>query len=40
MTAALLFDLDGTLVDSDAAHLRAFQRVFAAHGVAVDKQTY
>ena len=30
VTAALLFDLDGTLVDSDAAHLRAFQRVFAA----------
>ena len=40
MTAALLFDLDGTLVDSDAAHLRAFQRVFAAHGVAVDRQSY
>ncbi len=40
MTAALLFDLDGTLIDSDAAHLRAFQRVFAAHGVAVDKQSY
>lgn len=40
MTAALLFDLDGTLVDSDAAHLRAFQRVFAAHGVAVDEQSY
>ena len=40
MTTALLFDLDGTLIDSDAAHLRAFQRVFAAHGVAVDKQSY
>jgi HAD superfamily hydrolase (TIGR01509 family) len=40
VTAALLFDLDGTLIDSDAAHLRAFQRVFAAHGVAVDEQSY
>jgi HAD superfamily hydrolase (TIGR01509 family) len=40
VTAALLFDLDGTLVDSDAAHLRAFQRVFAAHGVAVDERAY
>ena len=40
MTAALLFDLDGTLIDSDAAHLRAFQRVFAAHGIALDKETY
>ena len=40
MTAALLFDLDGTLIDSDAGHLRAFQRVFAAHGIALDKATY
>jgi HAD superfamily hydrolase (TIGR01509 family) len=40
VTAALLFDLDGTLIDSDAAHLRAFQRVFAPHGVAVDKAAY
>ena len=40
MTTALLFDLDGTLIDSDAAHLRAFQRVFAAHGVAVDRHSY
>ena len=40
MTAALLFDLDGTLIDSDTAHLRAFQRVFAAHGVAVDEAAY
>jgi HAD superfamily hydrolase (TIGR01509 family) len=40
VTTALLFDLDGTLIDSYAAHLRAFQRVFAAHGVAVDKQSY
>jgi HAD superfamily hydrolase (TIGR01509 family) len=40
VTAALLFDLDGTLIDSDGAHLRAFQRVFAAHGVAVDERSY
>ena len=40
MTAALLFDLDGTLIDSDGAHLRAFQRVFAARGIALDKKTY
>jgi HAD superfamily hydrolase (TIGR01509 family) len=38
--AALLFDLDGTLVDSDAIHLAAFQRVFAPLGVAVDQVTY
>jgi HAD superfamily hydrolase (TIGR01509 family) len=40
VTAALLFDLDGTLIDSDAAHLRAFQRVFAKYGVAVDERSY
>ena len=38
--AALLFDLDGTLVDSDAQHLSAFQRVFAPFGVAVDQDAY
>ena len=38
--AALLFDLDGTLVDSDAKHLAAFQRVFGSLGVAVDQETY
>ncbi len=40
MTAALLFDLDGTLVDSDAKHLAAFQRVFGEHGITVDQDTY
>jgi HAD superfamily hydrolase (TIGR01509 family) len=40
VTAALLFDLDGTLLDSDSAHLRAFQHVFAAYGVAVDERSY
>ncbi len=38
--AALLFDLDGTLIDSDARHLAAFQRVFAPYGIAVDLETY
>jgi HAD superfamily hydrolase (TIGR01509 family) len=38
--AALLFDLDGTLVDSDAKHLAAFQLVFASYGIAVDQTTY
>jgi len=40
MKSALLFDLDGTLVDTDADHLVAFQRVFAAHGVALDRSQY
>ena len=37
---ALLFDLDGTLVDSDAQHFAAFQRIFAPHGIALDLATY
>jgi HAD superfamily hydrolase (TIGR01509 family) len=40
MKTALLFDLDGTLVDSDAQHLVAFQRVFAPHGIALDRSAY
>jgi HAD superfamily hydrolase (TIGR01509 family) len=40
MKTALLFDLDGTLVDSDAQHLVAFQRVFAPHGIALDRDAY
>jgi len=38
--AALFFDLDGTLVDSDPQHLAAFQRVFAPHGISVDRVAY
>ena len=40
MNAALLFDLDGTLVDSDARHMAAFQRILAPYGVAVDQALY
>jgi len=40
MKTALLFDLDGTLVDSDAEHLVAFQRIFAPHGIALDRSEY
>jgi HAD superfamily hydrolase (TIGR01509 family) len=40
MKTALLFDLDGTLVDSDGEHLAAFQRVFAPHGIRLDRHEY
>ena len=40
MKTALLFDLDGTLVDTDALHLTAFQSVLASHGVALTKAQY
>jgi HAD superfamily hydrolase (TIGR01509 family) len=39
-TQALLFDLDGTLIDSDPDHLVAFQEVFAPHGIALDQALY
>jgi HAD superfamily hydrolase (TIGR01509 family) len=40
MKTALLFDLDGTLVDTDALHLTAFQTVLARHGIALTKAQY
>lgn len=40
MTATLLFDLDGTLTETDHLHFQAFNAMFAPHGVAVDWDTY
>lgn len=40
MTAALLFDLDGTLADTDHLHLAAFNDVLAPYGVALDRESY
>lgn len=40
MTAALLFDLDGTLVDTDHLHLAAFNQVLAGHGVDLGREEY
>jgi HAD superfamily hydrolase (TIGR01509 family) len=40
MKCALLFDLDGTLLDSDAQHFAAFQRVFSPRGIALDWSAY
>jgi len=37
MLRAVLFDVDGTLVDSNDAHADAWVRAFAAHGVTVDR---
>ena len=35
--AALLFDIDGTLADTDEYHLEAFNHVFGPHGHAFDR---
>ncbi len=40
MRGALLFDLDGTLVDSDPLHARVFIRMYAARGRAIDQAYY
>lgn len=40
MLAALLFDLDGTLADTDPIHLRAWQRLLQEHGIEVDETFY
>ena len=31
----MIFDVDGTLVDSNDAHTRAWLRAFAEHGITV-----
>jgi len=36
MRGALIFDLDGTLVDTVYAHVFAWQRAFAEHGLPID----
>lgn len=38
--AALLFDIDGTLADTDPVHLEAFNRVFAPYGHVFDKPRF
>ena len=34
---ALLFDIDGTLADTDALHLQAFNAVFGPYGHRFDR---
>lgn len=38
--AALLFDIDGTLADTDPLHLEAFNRAFAPYGHQFDKPRF
>lgn len=40
MRDTLLFDLDGTLTDTDPLHFEAYARMLAPHGKSVDHATY
>lgn len=37
---ALLFDLDGTVADTDKIHVTVFQELLAPHGVIVTEEFY
>ena len=36
--SAIIFDVDGTLIDSNGAHVEAWQRAFARHGYEVTQE--
>ncbi|MEO0770429.1 MAG: HAD family phosphatase [Cyanobacteria bacterium J06649_4] len=40
MLKAVIFDLDGTLTDSDKVHFQVFQDLFGQRGISVDKALY
>ncbi|MBS3796199.1 HAD family phosphatase [Pseudoalteromonas sp. BDTF-M6] len=40
MINTLLFDFDGTLVDSEAVHYRCWERVLADYGIRYDQTTF
>ncbi|NJN56052.1 MAG: HAD-IA family hydrolase [Leptolyngbyaceae cyanobacterium SL_5_9] len=40
MLTALLFDLDGTMVDSDPIHFQTWQAVLREYGIAIDHEFY
>lgn len=40
LPAAVLFDFDGTLADTEPIHLRAFQDVFSPHGIRIGFREY
>jgi phosphoglycolate phosphatase len=37
---AVLFDFDGTLLDSFWAHYRAYEKMFAQYGIVIDRESF
>lgn len=40
MLRAVIFDFDGVIVDSEALHLRSFNRVLSRHGIKITTKDY
>lgn len=40
MIRAIIFDLDGTLVDTEPLHFKGFSEVLAAEGIELDREDY
>src|SRR5579875_3183987 len=40
MIRAIIFDLDGTLVDTEPLHFKGFSEVLAAEGIKLDREDY
>jgi beta-phosphoglucomutase len=40
MIRAIIFDLDGTLVDTEPLHFKGFSEVLAAEGIQLDREDY
>ena len=40
MLKAVIFDLDGTLTNSDKVHFQVFQKLFAERGISLDRALY
>lgn len=40
MLKAVIFDLDGTLTDSDKVHFQVFKTLFAQHNIEIDETIY
>ncbi|WP_371317920.1 HAD hydrolase-like protein, partial [Streptococcus anginosus] len=40
MKSVVIFDMDGTLIDTESVYLKAYQEVFQARGIEFTDQEY